>query len=81
MNPRTIILFAILIILLGVGGYFLFTKFMAEEAPSSLGITKKIETEFKSEIFIDQKFLDLKQHIELPIKVDLKGKINPFMKF
>ncbi len=68
-------------VLLGIGGYFLYTKFLAEEISLPSAVTKPLETNFDLKVFTDQRFLDLKQHIELPIKVSSKGKINPFMEF
>jgi hypothetical protein len=81
MTQRTIILIVILAVLFGVGGYFLYTKFLTEEVVLSLNVSKPIETNFETKIFTDQRFLDLKQNIELPIKVGSKGKANPFMPF
>jgi len=81
MSQKAIILIIILLILLGLSGYLLYKKFLVEEPFPSLGIAKPLETEFELKIFTDQRFLNLKQQVELPIKVDSKGKINPFMKF
>ena len=80
MNKKILYLIAALVVF-GIGGYFLYTR-LGEADVTAVGQTAKlIETSFKTQIFSDQKFVDLKKHITLPIKVSQKGKANPFMKF
>lgn len=78
---KRIIFLILLAVLGGVIGYFVYIKFIMKEEVPSFGVVKKVETNFETKIFNDQRFLDLKQYVELPIKVEAKGKINPFIKF
>lgn len=80
MKNKVLILIIVLLFV-AVGGYFLYYKLIGEEAESTIGITKIIDTNFDTKIFSNKKFDGLKEYVALPVEVGQKGKINPFMKF
>jgi len=80
MNKKILYLIAALVVL-GIGGYFLYTRFSEVDVTAVSPTTKPIETSFRAQVFSDKKFADLVKHITLPVKVSQKGKTNPFMKF
>jgi len=81
MNKKIIILIIFLLVL-AISGYFLYAKLISPfEVGTSLGVAKPLEIKFETEILAEPKFINLKQPISLPIKVDSRGKVNPFMKF
>lgn len=80
MKNKALILIIVLLFV-AMGGYFLYYKLISEEAESTIGITKIIDTNFDTKIFSNEKFDGLKEYVALPVEVGQKGKINPFMKF
>ncbi len=80
MNKKIIYL-AGLALILGIGGYFLYSLLLPGGDIPATGTAKNFEFKFKTKIFSDQKFSDLKNNINLPVKAGEKGKTNPFMKF
>ena len=78
---KKMIVVIIFLAILAVAGYFLYNHFLLGTPAQNIGLIKNLDTNFDTNIFADQKFIDLKDNLGAPIIAGEKGKINPFMKF